>query len=216
VETRVADAYDVPTATEAYARAWYPLRHWFMELLFVAIAWSVLASPAGIARHAGDHAFATMYYTFVVVPLNFGALNAYLHAVRGRAPRVGHLIEPFRRAYPQIVLAHLAWVAVVSLGLVMLVVPGLIVATRLAFVAFLVMDEDMGALEAIRESWRRTEGHAATIFGVWVLGVPLALLGLLAFGVGIVPALLWTHLAFATVFDEVTASEAPPDPSFTP
>ena len=29
----------------------------------------------------------------------------------------------------------------------------------------------------------------------------------MVFGVGIVPALLWTHLAFATVFDEVTAAD---------
>lgn len=213
---RVADAYDVPTAMEAYARAWYALRHWFMELLLVALAWSVLASPAEIAWRAGRHGFGALYYTLVVVPLNFGALNAYLHAVRGRGPRMGHLIEPFRRAYPQIVLAHLVWVTLVSMGLAILVVPGLIVATRLAFVAFLVMDEDMGAVEAVRESWRRTEGYAAIIFGVWLLGIPLALLGLLAFGVGIVPALLWTHLAFATVFDEVTAIEAATNPPFAP
>ncbi len=207
-DARLAE-YDVPTATEAYVRAWRPLGRCFMELLLLAIVWSVLASPAGIARHAGARGFAAAYFTFVVVPLNFGALNAYLHAVRGKAPRVSQLFEPFRRAYVRTVLAHVLWVVLVTAGLLCLVVPGVYVATRLSFTPFLVVDEDMDALEAIRESWRRTEGHAATVFGVWLLAIPLGLAGLLAFGIGIVPAIMWAHLAFATVYDEITESEGP-------
>lgn len=208
MDARAVTADDVPTSTEAYAWAWPSLTRWFVELLLVALTWCVLASPAGIAHHLDAHVFSTLYSTFVVVPLNFGALYAYLHAVRGEAPRVSHLLEPFRRAYPQVVLAHLMWLVLVGAGFALLIVPGIVVATRLAFVAFLVMDEDLDAVGAIEESWRRTRGHAATIFGVWLLAIPVAFLGLLAFGIGMVPALIWVHLAFAIVFDEVTDADA--------
>jgi hypothetical protein len=209
-DTAPALVPDVPTATEAYAWAWPVLTRRFVELVLLAIVWMAIASPAEIARKAGAPILAGAYYTFVVVPLNFGALKAYLEAVRGRAPRVTHLFDGFRTAYVQILVAHVLWITLVGMGFALLVVPGLVIATRLSFVGFLVIDEGLDAVAAVTESWRRTSGYAATLFGVFLLGIPLALLGLLMLGAGIVPAIAWTHLAFATVFDEVTASDRAP------
>ena len=201
---------DVPGAAEAYALAWTPFKERFLELLLIAIVWSVAASPAKIARIAGLNGLGALYYTLVVVPVTFGALNACLLAVRGTAPRVDHLLEPFGRAYPHVILAHLLWITLVGTGLVFLVIPGLVIATRLAFVGFLVMNERMDAIGALKESWRRTQGYGSTIFGVFLIGVPLMVAGFLAFGVGMLPAGILIHLALALVFDEVTETDRNP------
>jgi uncharacterized membrane protein len=121
-----------------------------------------------------------------------------------------HLFEAFRTAYVQTIIAHVLFVVLVGAGLVLVVVPGIIVATRLSFVAFLVVDEDMAAVDALRESWRRTEGFAGRIFVLWLLGLPISLVGLLLLGVGIVPALMWIHLAFALLFLGVSEGRDPP------
>lgn len=199
---------DTPTATEVYRFAWHPLKAYFPELFLVGLVWLAFAIPSG-ALHKGHHPIlAALYNVGIMVPLHFGALYVYLRAARAETPRVGDLFEAFRSAYWQSILTHVLFTALVGLGLVLLVVPGIIVATRLSFVAFLVVDEHLDAPSAVRESWRRTRGHAGTIFLVWLLGIPLAIGGLLLLGVGIIPAVMWIHLAFATLFAGVTASQA--------
>jgi hypothetical protein len=88
--------------------------------------------------------------------------------------------------------------------LLLLLVPAVGIAVRLAFVPFLVTDERLGALAAARESWRRSAGHTAAIVGVGLIAGPLLLLGLSLFVVGVVPATLWTTLAFASLYAAVT------------
>jgi uncharacterized membrane protein len=198
---------DTPTATEVYRFAWHPLKAYFPELFLVALVWTAFAIPSGAMHHAHHPGIAALYDLLVMVPLNFGGLYVYLRAARAETPRVGDLFEGFRSAYRRTILAHILFMALVGLGLVLLVVPGIIVATRLAFVGFLVVDERLDAPSAVRESWRRTRGHAGTIFLVWLLGLPLLLAGLVLLGVGIIPAVMWIHLAFATLFAGVTASE---------
>ena len=197
----------VPTASEAYGEAWTVLKKWFLPLLLLALVWSVVASPAAIARHGGASLFSAIYFTLVVAPVTFGSLAAQLGAVRGRAPEVGQLFVPFREYWGQVILAHVLWCALVTMGFALLVIPGFIVATRLSFVGFLVVDRRLDAIEAFSERWRLTRGYAGTIFLVFVLGIPVALVGSLLGGVGIVPAVVWTHLAFATVYDEIMATE---------
>jgi len=205
---------DVPLTSEAYGTAWDRLRERFPELLLVAILWLVLAAPEGILHHTGSRA-APLYNVFVTVPLNFGALYVYLRAARGEPIDPMHLFHAFRTAYVQTILTHLLFVVLVGAGLILLVVPGVIVAARLSFVAFLVVDERLDAVEAVRESWRRTEGFAGRILLLWLLGIPITLGGLLLLGVGVVPAVMWIHLAFATLFVGVTegVDRAPDDVS---
>ncbi|HXJ35122.1 MAG TPA: hypothetical protein VMS22_13910 [Candidatus Eisenbacteria bacterium] len=195
---------EVPTATEAYGYAWSPLWSRFPELLLAALLWTVIAAPGGILHKIGAVPLAFAYHTLVTVPLTFGALYVYLRAARGEAIRPAHLFEAFRSCYVQTIFAHVLFVTLVGMGLVLLVVPGLFIATRLAFVGFLVVDEAMDAPTAVRESWRRTEGIAGRIFLVWLLGIPLGVAGLALFGVGFVPAVMWIHLAFAVLFVAAT------------
>src|SRR6266850_61813 len=198
---------DTPSAIDAYEFAWNPLKGYFVDLLLVSLVWLAFAIPAGLLHHAHRGFLAAVYNLFIMVPLNFGALYAYLRAARGETPRVKDLFEAFRSAYGQSILAHGLFLVLVGLGFAMLVVPGIIVAVRLAFVALLVVDEHMTAVSAVKESWRRTAGHGGTIFLLWLLGIPISIAGVLLLGVGIIPAVMWIHLTFATFFAAVTASK---------
>lgn len=194
---------DVPFASEAYVMAWGRLWERFPELLPVAMVWFVFAAVEGVIHYAGIPG-ASLYDLLVVVPLNFGALYVYLRAVRGEPVDPSHLFQVFRTAYWRAIGTHLLFVVLVVAGLIAFVVPGFIIAARLSFVGFLVMDEGLDPAGAIRESWRRTEGFAGRILLLWLLGIPIGLAGLLFFGVGVVPAVMWIHLAFAALFVGVT------------
>ncbi len=85
-------------------------------------------------------------------------------------------------------------------GIIMLIVPGIIFACKLAFVPFLVMDEKMEAAEAVRKSWNMTNGYTGTIFLMGLTAFFVVIGGLICFVVGIFPAVIWVSLAFAGIY----------------
>jgi hypothetical protein len=205
-----------PTVEESYAYAWRMLWQRFPELLIVALMWMVVTVPAAVLHHSDARIASHLYHFLVVVPLDFGGLYVYWLAARGEPIRPADLFQAFRTAYVQTLLAHILFVVLVGGGLVLLVVPGLWIAARLSFVGFLVMGERLDAIEAVSESWRRTQGLAGRIWLFWLCVLPIALAGLLAFGVGIVPAMMWLHLAFAAFFVGVSAGAMPRAPEAQP
>jgi uncharacterized membrane protein len=73
----------------------------------------------------------------------------------------------------------------VSLGLVLLIVPGIIVAIGLSMSVPLVVDRNRGPIEALGESWKITDGSKANLFIFWLIAVGLGIAGVCACGVGL-------------------------------
>jgi len=190
----------------SYSYAWPALKRSFLELLVIGVIWVALSLPIGILRKVLPP-LALAYGIFVLGPLAYGGLYAYLRAVRGQRPEISDLFTAFAVGYWPSVLANVLVHVLVGFGFALLVVPGVIALVRLSFVPFLVIDERREAMDAIRESWERTRGYGWQIFGVWLLAIPIVIAGAIFFGVGIVPALMWAHLAFATMYAGVTASD---------
>jgi uncharacterized membrane protein len=181
----------------------------------------VLSAPFGWAKAVQDRAtewdsgvnviiqmFALGFGLLILGPVRYGANYAMLKAVRGEKPEFIDIFV-FQKNYLNIVLAHLLTNAIIAVGLVFLVVPGIIFACKLAFVPYLVTDRKMEATEAIRESWRMTTGYSGKIFLMGLLTIPIAIAGMLLLGIGLILAIMWISLAFAAIFAAVTAKEAP-------
>ncbi len=66
--------------------------------------------------------------------------------------------------YWNAVLASLLVGVIIGFGIVLLIVPGIIFACKLAFTPYLVVDREMPVIDAIQESWRMTTGHAWKVF----------------------------------------------------
>ncbi len=74
-------------------------------------------------------------------------------------------------------------------GLILLIIPGVIIMFRLIFVTQLVVDRDLGPIEAIKKSWRMTKGNMGYISGVIILSLGVIILGMLALMIGLVVAI---------------------------
>jgi uncharacterized membrane protein len=186
-----------PTVTESYAAGWAVLKRFALELLAVGVVWALLGLPTGYLK---ESVFGLAYHVLVLGPVSFGGMYAFLRAARGERPEVNDLFAPFRSDYWQVVLANVLVGAIVSIGFVLLIVPGVIALVRLAWVAYLVVEERRPALEALRESWERTRGHGGAIFGIELLALPLVLVGLALLVVGVIPALIWVQLAMSCYY----------------
>lgn len=74
----------------------------------------------------------------------------------------------FHRLLPYLGISLLSTIGLV-LGLLLLVIPGLIFATRSLLVAPMVLDRETPAMDSFVESWERTQSSAWSIFGMIVV-----------------------------------------------
>jgi len=139
-----------------------------------------------------------------VQPVDYGVSFANLRAARGDKLEIKDMFEAFKN-YVNVVLANILAGAIIVIGLVLLIVPGIVFACKLAFVPYLVVDRKMEAIEAVKESWQMIGGYAWKIFLIGLLAIPISIAGLICFGVGIIFAVMWINLAFASLYHAVSS-----------
>jgi uncharacterized membrane protein len=147
-------------------------------------------------------------YTFLVFPvIEYGSARMLLKYMRDEQVDIREVVGGFKTNYLNIVLANLLVFAIVGIGFFLLIVPGIVFACRLAFVPYLVMDKGMDPAAAVEKSWTMTRGHGWRIFGMYLLAIPLLLIGFAMLIVGMFFATLWISCAFASLYYAVDAKE---------
>jgi len=215
------EEYDfVPDAGSSYSVGWKVLKTAFVELLVISIVYMVLSGPISVVQWKVDSfawflvplvLFGIAYGIFVAGPIGYGAKWVFLKAVRGERIEVKDIFIVFQRNYWNIIIANVVVGIIVGLGIVMLIVPGIIFACRLAFVPYLVVDREMDVMDALRVSWDMTRGYGGQIFLMGLLAIPVVLLGLLCIGVGVIVSVMWISTAFAVMYHAVEMKDGIPE-----
>lgn len=152
-----------------------------------------------------------MLYTFLVKPIiQYGGNMIFVQAVRKTKPDFEYLIKGFRENYLHIILANLLVFALVVLGFFALIIPGIIIGCRLAFVSYIIMDKKLDPIEAVELSWKLTKGHGWQIFFMGFVSIFIFIFGLLMLIVGIFPAIIWIESAFASLYESVLREKEKP------
>ena len=139
-------------------------------------------------------------------PLRWGFAYLCLHAVRDEDAEAADAMASFHR-YRDVVIANALILVMVVVGLSMFVIPGLLIHLRTRFVPYLILDEGLGPLSAIRESFELTEGLTLKLLAIVVGGWAAVLLGAIPFGLGICPALILWDLTLASLYEAVLERE---------
>ncbi len=206
----------VPSIGGSFSFAWRKMfDKSFLPLLVAVIIAGILNGPIKANwKFDGDFGFNFfwflplvlfgMAYGLLFLPvINYGERYIFLNAMRDEYADLKYMFEGFRRKYLNIILANLIVWALIGIGLVMLIIPGIIVACRLAFVPFLVMDKDLEPMQAVEKSWQMTRGHGWKVFWMAIISFFIAIAGLIVFIVGILVSLVWIHSAFATLYQSI-------------
>jgi len=216
-----------PEAIRSYSIGWKVMWAVFVELLVIGIIYMLLGGGPGVFQWKGDGYgsfewwmvplifFAVLYGIFVAGPISYGANWAFLKAVRGERVEIKDVFVVFQRNYWNAVVANVVVAVIVALGIVMLIVPGIIFAIRLAFVPYLVVDRNMDVMEALRVSWDMTRGYGWNIFLMGVLAFFIVIGGLLLIFVGIFLSIIWISAAFAAMYHAVELKNGIHDKGYT-
>jgi uncharacterized membrane protein len=203
------------TAGSAYGFGWERMKKFFLDLFLITVIVGVVYIPLAMINSLDGRGtvggvilsiFGLAYWLLLLDPIDYGSAFVFLKAVRGDKFEVKDIFMPFENieTYLNVILAELLKSAIIAIGMFLLIVPGIIFACKLAFVKFLVLDRNMGPVEAVKESWNMTRGYAGDIFLVGLIAVPLAIAGMILLVVGLIPVVMWVRCAFASMYYAVS------------
>ena len=209
-----------------YGFSWNKIWKYFLELLLFGIVSFLLILPTigldkdnsylftensirvdlFIISFEGYGAYLLLAIAYMLLfqwPLEYGISYVYLKAVRDEKIKVQNMFESFNN-YWNAVFANLLVTVIIGFGVLMLVIPGIIFACKLAFVPYLIVDKKMEAVEAVKASWAMTKGYGFVIFFTGLFAIFLFIFGMVALLVGAVIALIWIRLTFASIYNNVS------------
>ena len=131
--------------------------------------------------------------------LSMGATAFYLAAHDNPATADLSLLwhpRPFWKYLGASILLALA----VAIGFVLLIVPGIILGLMFMFTTFVVIERELGPIDAMSESHRLTRGHKWQLLGFVLLLLLINVLGLLALVVGLLVSIPVSTLAFVHAY----------------
>jgi hypothetical protein len=145
-----------------------------------AIVVTVYVEAAGGMLQNPGLTFLSLVISSVCTAVGMGASTKIIaEAYLGRAATPGRALAAVLPHLGRIVVLTIVISMLVSFGLILLVVPGLILATGLAVSACAVVVEELTPMDAMNRSWNLTKGHRGKVF--LTLLVAFALLYIVTF-----------------------------------
>lgn len=206
-----------------YGKGWNLIFTTFVELLVVTLVYAVIQIPTNGFQFKADGfgdfelymipiiMLAIGYGVFISGPIGYSVKWVFLKAVRREKIEIKDMFAVFERNYWNAVIAGLVTTIIIIIGLIMLIVPGIIFACRLAFVPYLVIDEKMEAMEALKASWAMTKGHGWTVFFMGILAFFIVIAGLIVLIFGVLISAMWISAAFAILYHAVYLKQGIPE-----
>jgi uncharacterized membrane protein len=152
-------------------------------------------------------------YLLIYQVVELGLLGIALEFRDGQPYKIEDLFKNLQ-LFPRFFVATIIYGLMVSVGLLLLIVPGVYLAIKYQFYGYLIIDKGMGAIEALRESARITEGAKKDILVFWLtLGCSIAVIMwilaiFIAVPIGVITAAISKELlpAFAVVSNLVSTA----------
>ncbi len=200
------------TISGSYKYGWQQMWKYFLYLFIITIVVGLLEAPVSAVQDSEWEntpgiillqVLIAAYGLLFLPVVKYGGDLLYLRGIRNEKVEISELFDGFKNNYLNIILANLLTFAIIGIGFVFLIIPGIILACRLAFVSYLVMDKNMEPVAAVEKSWEMTRGYGWKIFGMALLVLPIFIAGLLCFIVGVFFAIIWVHAAFASMYHAI-------------
>jgi uncharacterized membrane protein len=130
--------------------------------------------------------------------IGIGLIKIALEFVDGRKPKFSELF--YYKPAINYFVASLIQGVIVVLGFILLIIPGIIFSTRLQYVSYLIVDKNLGPVDAIKKSWNVTRGNTWNLFFFGILIGLINLLGIICLVVGLFVTVPLSMLATAFVY----------------
>jgi uncharacterized membrane protein len=179
------------------------------NLLFLASAtfiYLVLSIILDKASKGPNSFFIFIASTILSILFSIGMYRIGLKIEENKEPEFEYF-----KATPQVFLAVL-WSGIISglfvfLGLLLLIIPGVIIAIRLSMTSYVLLDKNLGGWQAVKESWKITKGYSMKIFLVMLSFIGIFIVSIIPLGLGLFVSIPFVYITGAIVYKAITQSK---------
>jgi hypothetical protein len=176
-------------------KQWWPVLV-FAPGLFAVISWVI----SYVCIEAGLQGLDSLISLFMGSFFGVGMIRMFLSAMRGEEPQFGQLFSGADRMFPMLGTQLLMGLAI-GFGMIALIIPGIIVALGFSLAMFVCVDQKLGPIDSLKNSWAMMDGCKLKQLGFGFVCIFVAIVGLLALVVGlfvanavIYAAMTWIYL----------------------
>jgi len=145
-------------------------------------------------------ALVNLYLGMLVIRI---ALDFYDHGDAHIAETASALLSKY---FPYL-LTKLAYVAMMLIGVMLLIVPGVIVSLMFFFAGYLVLDRGLGPIEALKESKTITDGSKWLLLLMTIVLGLLNIAGFFALFIGLLVTVPVSYLAWVYVYRQLSPKQ---------
>jgi uncharacterized membrane protein len=122
-----------------------------------------------------------------------------METVDGQTPEVNVLFKSAGK-YRQFIILSLLSGVLITLGYIVFIIPGIILSLFWYFSSYVLLDEDVGFVAAMKQSKELTEGVRLKLFLFEITTIVINSLGMMFFGIGALVAFPLTSLARVHIY----------------
>jgi len=169
--------------------------HWVIASLVCFLYGLLVGVPSGL------NSYGELLSFLLAGPLQLGIAIYFFNISNDRPALIENLIEGFKPLL-KIILIYLIISITTAFGIVLLIVPGIIIALGLSMTYYILVENpELSIEESLKESWRLTNSYKMELFVLHLRFIPWYLLGLLCFGIGIFVVMPWHQLTQANYYN---------------
>jgi uncharacterized membrane protein len=163
-------------------------------------------------HHGGWHDLRNLFLVSIVGLvqnlLTAGMLYVSLCNLRRESVPFATLFAGFRKFVP-LTVVHVVVDALISVGIFLLLIPGIFVALAFGQWPFLIMDRNLGILDSLEGSWKMMKGYKGEFLLLWLVLIAINIVGLIPLGIGLLFTVPLTYSIQAAFYDRVLKLNPP-------
>lgn len=130
---------------------------------------------------------------------HMGFVKSAILIVNGIKPTFDQLYIHWKKIISWL-LGGFFYVLLISIGLFLLIIPGIYFMIRYGFYGYLIVDKDYGPIESLQVSSRATRGIKWKLFELFLVLILINLIGFFLLGIGLLISIPVSILAVATIY----------------
>ncbi len=103
------------------------------------------------------------------------------------------------------IIAGIIYTVIITIGIFLLIIPGIYLALRLQFFMAYIVEEDAGIIESLQRSWEITKDQALQLFLLALVMILFCFVGILLIGIGILVAAPLCYMMYCVVFRKLNS-----------
>jgi hypothetical protein len=201
----------IRSAWSDYKQYWKTFLLIFLLMALVSFSASAGSSFDPMNEIVNQDGMAIIFSVLASTWLGIGYLNFLLNIVDGNQARFRDIFYGVKSAeqFAYYILVSIVYAALIFLGLVLLIIPGIILGIGFFFVKYYIAENRLGFEEAFRSSWSITKGNRWKMLWLGIVLGFLNLLGFLVVGVGLLVTIPVSQLAYTRLFRQLEGIPLP-------